>query len=185
VKRTLLTLVVAIGMTAAAGAASAQSLPVDAGYGTAGCGLGSIVFGAKPGIIQIFAATTNGTFDSQTFGITTGTSNCVDAPSSAGATASFIQTNREVLAKDISRGTGETITTLSTLAGCKNPDAVGKTLQSKYRDIFPNAEVTNVEVSGRVVSILRKDTELSCTKLQTTEKVASKPAKTKPAMAQK
>ena len=184
-KRALMTLVVAIGMTAAVGAASAQSLPVDAGYGTAGCGLGSIVFGSKPGIIQIFAATTNGTFYTQTFGITTGTSNCVDAGGGAGPTASFIQTNREVLAKDISRGSGETISTLSTLAGCKNPDAVGKTLQSKYRDIFPNAEVTNVEVSGRVVSILRKNSELSCTKLQTAEKAPSKSAKAKPAVAQK
>ena len=50
-------------------------------YGPAGCGLGSIVMGSKPGFMQVFAASTNGCSGSQTFGITTGTSNCKDAPS--------------------------------------------------------------------------------------------------------
>src|SRR3954469_2639303 len=47
-------------------------------YGMAGCGLGSLIFGPvnSPGA-QILAATTNSTFGSQTFGITSGTSNCV------------------------------------------------------------------------------------------------------------
>jgi len=44
------------------------------GYGMAGCGIGSIVFADKPGMIQIIAATLNGTAGSQTFGITSGTS---------------------------------------------------------------------------------------------------------------
>ena len=44
-------------------------------YGSAGCGLGSLVFKQNDGT-QILAATTNGTFGSQTFGITFGTSNC-------------------------------------------------------------------------------------------------------------
>ncbi len=55
-------------------------------YGTAGCGLGSIVIGSKPGMMQIFAATTNGTSASQSFGITSGTSNCVDHGSSGSDT---------------------------------------------------------------------------------------------------
>lgn len=62
-------------------AASLLFLPVSvlaAGYGPAGCGLGSMVIGSKPGMEQVFAATTNGTSGSQTFGITSGTSNCGD-----------------------------------------------------------------------------------------------------------
>ena len=39
-------------------------------YGSAGCGLGSLVFSPGTDWKQIFAATTNGTFASQTFGIT-------------------------------------------------------------------------------------------------------------------
>ena len=45
-------------------------------YGMAGCGLGSLAF--EPGEGQISAATTNGTFYNQFFGISSGTLNCVD-----------------------------------------------------------------------------------------------------------
>jgi hypothetical protein len=42
-----------------------------------GCGLGTIVFEGQNGLVsQTFAVTTNGTFGNQTFGITSGTSNC-------------------------------------------------------------------------------------------------------------
>jgi len=47
-----------------AGAGPAKADP----YGTAGCGPGSMAFWNKPGIIQVLAATTNGTFGTQTFG---------------------------------------------------------------------------------------------------------------------
>src|SRR5688572_24436401 len=94
------------GLTVAVPAAHAD------GYGTAGCGLGSILFGDKPGIIQVLAATTNGTFGTQTFGITTGTSNCEDTAASAQNTKAFVQANREAVAKDIARGSGETIASL-------------------------------------------------------------------------
>src|SRR6186713_935077 len=46
------------------------------GYGPAGCGLGSMIFEPDSGFTQVFAATTNGTSGNQTFGITSGTSNC-------------------------------------------------------------------------------------------------------------
>src|SRR4051812_1818938 len=63
------------------------------GYGVAGCGLGSIVFGPKPGMIQIVAATLNGT-GGQTFAITSGTSNC-DISEMSQQAAVFIEINHE------------------------------------------------------------------------------------------
>jgi len=46
-----------------------------------GCGLGYMVFKGKDGLLsQTCAATTNGTFGNQTFGISTGTLEC-DRPS--------------------------------------------------------------------------------------------------------
>ncbi len=39
-----------------------------AGYGEAGCGLGSLIFGTQPGPIQVLAATTNSTANNQAFG---------------------------------------------------------------------------------------------------------------------
>ena len=161
--------VVTLGLVLAvlAGTASAQQVQVRTAraYGTAGCGLGSMIFGSKPGIIQIFAATTNGTFGTQTFGITSGTSNCVDSEEPMVGTASFIQTNREILAKDISRGSGETIVTLSTLAGCRDSRTVGRTLQSRFQVIFPRPHVSDQEVSNRVIGILRSERSLGCGKL--------------------
>jgi hypothetical protein len=168
----LLSVLVVVGLSFAARSALAQP------YGTAGCGLGSIIFGKKPGMVQIFAATTNGATGSQTGGITSGTSNCIDEPSGAGATAAFVETNREVLAKDMSRGSGETIATLATLAGCRDSKKVGQVLQSKFTTIFPSSDVTNVEVSGNVVSVLRNDKSLACNKLQAT-KSKQKPEKKK------
>ena len=65
-KKILMTIVVL-------GAFSAAAFAAD--YGSAGCGLGSLVF-KKNDMTQVLAATTNGTFWSQTFGITFGTSGC-------------------------------------------------------------------------------------------------------------
>ena len=42
----------------------------------AGCGLGSMIIQENTKVMQLLAATTNGSFGSQTFGISTGTSNC-------------------------------------------------------------------------------------------------------------
>ena len=145
---------------------TAHEKPAHAGnYGMAGCGLGSIVFGNKPGFIQILAATTNGTFASQTFGITSGTSNCSDTGGGGPSAAAFIQTNREALAKDISRGNGETIRNLATLSGCGDSAAVGVELQKNFKLIFPTADVSNVQVSTNVITVLKSDTALACTRL--------------------
>jgi hypothetical protein len=160
-KRIILVVVSVIFGVFAAGADEAKA----DGYGTAGCGLGSVVFGDAPGMVQIFAATTNGTFGSQTFGITFGTSNCVDGGGAVASTRSFVETNREVLAKDISRGSGETIATLATLAGCSDESSVGRTLQSNFGRIFPSAAASDRQVSESVVDVLRSEQDLSCSKL--------------------
>ncbi|HEY1811905.1 MAG TPA: DUF3015 family protein [Kofleriaceae bacterium] len=143
----------------------AGSLAEAGPYGTAGCGLGSIVFGNSPGIVQIFAATTNGTFATQTFGITSGTSNCVDGGGGGPTAAAFIQTNRQALSKEISRGNGETIANLSTLSGCTDPNAVGASLQKNFKVIFPDATVSDTQVSSSMISVLRTDKTLGCAKL--------------------
>ena len=134
-------------------------------YGTAGCGLGSMVFGNDKGMIQVLAATTNGTFGTQTFGITTGTSNCEDTGGGEASAKAFVETNREAFAKDVARGNGETISTLSTLAGCQDATAVGATLQSNFSQIFPDATVGDTAVSASVVDTLKAHPELSCAQL--------------------
>jgi hypothetical protein len=173
-RRALVFLVVVL---AGAGANPASAQPVVtpppamaantnvAGFGTAGCGLGSMLFGKQPGMIQILAATTNGSFGTQTFGITSGTSNCTDMGSGPASAKAFIETNREALAKDIARGQGETISSLSSLAGCQNSKRVGVVLQSDFNKIFPDASVSGSQAGDNVIQVLRGHGELSCKNL--------------------
>ncbi|MDB4973749.1 MAG: hypothetical protein JWN48_2090 [Myxococcaceae bacterium] len=143
--------------------ATAQVAHADP-YGTAGCGLGSIVFKDKPGFIQVVAATLNGT-GFQTFAISSGTSNCGSSAPNQVAAAAFIETNREAFAKDAARGQGETISNLSTLAGCTNPAAVGTVLQSDFNSIFPSATASDVEISSKALQALKSHSELACSQL--------------------
>jgi len=144
--------------------AAPQAMAADK-YGTAGCGLGSMAFGNQAGAIQIVAATLNGLLGNQTFAITTGTSNCADTAGGVSSTRAFIETNREALAKDISRGQGETVKNLSTLAGCSDSAAVGATLQKSFSAIFPAKTVKTDDVSDAIVSTLRSQKSLGCAKL--------------------
>jgi hypothetical protein len=126
------------------------------GYGMAGCGLGSIVFGAKPGIIQVVAATLNA-WGGQTFAITTGTSNC-DIPEMAHQAAAFIETNREALRKDAARGEGATVVGLASLLKCNNSGIFGVKLQQNYEHIFSSQE--SYETTRRILETIRNDAEL-------------------------
>jgi hypothetical protein len=131
-------------------------------YGAAGCGLGSMLFSPNSGFLQIFAATTNGISGNQTFGITSGTSNCSNPEGGKESAKAFVETNRQALAKDIARGQGETIQSLAQLAGCKDSSQVGMSLQTHYDTIFPDAGVSDVSVSESVVNLLSTDTALAC-----------------------
>ncbi len=143
----------------------ATTSPGGAAYGSAGCGLGSLLFEPSTGFTQVLAATTNGTSGNQTFGITSGTSNCDSGPGSSASAKAFVQTNRSAMAKDIARGKGETISNLSALAGCRDSVAVGSKLQREFKTIFPNASVTDAQVSDKVVSVLQSEQSLSCSNL--------------------
>lgn len=137
------------------------------GYGPAGCGLGSLIFEPNSGFTQVLAATTNGSFGTQTFGISSGTSNCDGTAGGAASAKAFVETNRVALAKDIARGSGETIDALSKLAGCPASGDVGSSLQRRFSEIFANVGATDSEVSGKVIEALRTDASLACGALST------------------
>lgn len=138
-------------VVAMAGAAEAQKQKKQSlhdqftgqGYGTAGCGLGSVVFGDKPGMIQVFAATTN-SYGGQTFAISSGTSNCGE--SGAEAAAQFIKVNQLALEKDVVRGSGESVASLGQILSCKNGDFAVE-MKRNYSQQFPQggADVNQLE----------------------------------------
>ncbi len=132
-------------------------------YGAAGCGLGSVIFGAKPGISQVTAASTN-TLGMQTFGITSGTANC-DSIDDHETLDAFVAMNREALAKDVARGSGETIATLTAIAGCADPQTVGQRLKLSYARIFPGPRAKPEQIARTIRTLLRADVALACENL--------------------
>lgn len=104
------------------------------GYGMAGCGLGSVVFGQKPGMIQVVAGTTN-YYAGQTFAISSGTSNCGEAANAQEA-ARFIEVNKVAIENDLSRGQGESLAALSKVMKCRN-SSFSNELRSEYNQNFP------------------------------------------------
>jgi hypothetical protein len=129
-------------------------------YGVAGCGLGSLAFGGQPGGVQVIASFLNAT-GLQTFGITTGTSNCGTGIFAQG-TKNFVEANREAVAKDISRGEGEAIGALTVINACSDSHKVGAALKKNFGQIFPNDEVSSDDITRAILQTLHEDPSLGC-----------------------
>jgi hypothetical protein len=97
----------------------------------------------------------------QTFGITSGTSNCVDH--GASASAMYIAVNQEALKKDIARGEGESLNGLSQILKCSDTAALNSTLQKNYSAIFPSNEVKSEEVNKNIHGLIQSNKSLNAT----------------------
>ena len=154
-------LMAALCFTLVSTAANAKEKQSGRKYGSAGCGLGSVIFGRQEGFVQIFAVTSNGLLANQFLAVLSGTSNCATGDGEETAKV-FIEGNREALAKDIARGSGETVVSLASLAGCSDASAVGASLQKNFSTIFPNESVSTEQVSDSILGTLRSDAALAC-----------------------
>lgn len=150
------------GPAAAAQNSTESALKGSGKYGVAGCGLGSLAFGNQQGPIQILAATLNGT-GVQTFGITTGTSNCGPGVFAAG-TKNFVEANKEALAKDTARGQGDAIGAIAVINACPDSHAVGAALQRNFKTIFPSEKASTDEITAAILKTLHDDPALGCGK---------------------
>lgn len=139
---------------------SAKAKSYSRPYNMAGCGLGSIVMGKHGSPVS--AATTNGTAGSQTFGISTGTSNCLDdnAAEVAHKMDKYIHINKVQLAGDVAKGNGETIVALSEVIGCQSSQNLAVALRSNYKDVFGNDFKTDV-VTDNIITVIQNDSTLS------------------------
>lgn len=124
-----------------------------------GCGLGSMAWRGQSGAApQILAVTTNGSFGTQTFGITFGTSGCDPNGRVTGGTQkmvfNFIQNNMEQYALDAARGEGET---LDALAGIMNMDkeTFAQKSQQNFAAIFPDSNVDAVFVTMKIFEVMK------------------------------
>ena len=116
-----------------------------------GCGLGSMLFAGQQGKgVKILGATTNGTSGNQTFGITFGTLGCdgTGTVTSSEKIALFIDGNMEQLARDMSKGEGETLATLAEAWGVADQDkaAFNALAQAQFSSVFTSENVTSQTV---------------------------------------
>ena len=136
-----------------------------AGYGTAGCGLGSIVIGSERGPEQIFAIITNGTSGSQTFGMTSGTSNCGDHGllNLSKEREVFASENYTSLVKEMAQGKGEHLNILASMYQCPTAQyqEFGAMTQKKFNDIVPGAQTTPDALLSQLETMLSQHHSLS------------------------
>ncbi|MGA1870479.1 MAG: DUF3015 family protein [bacterium] len=125
-----------------------------------GCGLGSMFFESQSDglMTQICAATTNGSFGNQTFGITSGTLGCEKFSSFAMRERlnKFAADNMDNIASDIAAGEGEFLEAIADLAEVpqENRANLYVMLQNNFDAIFSSTEVTNEEVVQKITDII-------------------------------
>ena len=155
----LAALLVAVSMTPLA-ALAAGNHPMG------GCGLGYLLLSNRENtkIMQVLGATTNGTFGSQTFGISSGTSGCTEdgAVKLVRAAEVFAEVNLETLRLEMATGRGEYVTAFASLlapTSAQQAELVSL-FQSSYGDLFPTAETTSGDMLHRLALKLAERPDL-------------------------
>ncbi len=117
-----------------------------------GCGLGTMALGDNPPtlISELGATFLNGLFGTQTFGITSGTSEC-ERPADFASNAriqQYVADNIDQLAADIAVGQGESLNALADLMSVQANDraALYTSLQSNFDNIFTTSAVSSTDV---------------------------------------
>ena len=115
-----------------------------------GCGLGSIIFkGQKGPAPQVLAVTTNGSFGTQTFGITSNTSGCDNYGRITGGTGrvfAFLENNLDQFAADAAVGKGETIEAIAAITG--------RDAHNNFAELFADKDVSAVTVTLKMADLL-------------------------------
>lgn len=134
--------------------------------GDTGCGFGSQLFEGQSDVpSKVLAATTNGSFGNQTFGITSGTLGC--EPGSVIKAEQrlnvFTAVNVDRLAREIAVGEGEALEALAHLYGVADADrdAFAARLHERFDAIFPTATVTAGDILAGIDRALAEDSNLA------------------------
>lgn len=163
-KKLLMVIAVSVFMVFAASSTFAAQKAQKGSTGQArkntGCGLGTMLFensADNSTLLQSLQATTNGSFGAQTFGITSGTSEC-DQPAKFANNDrlnQFMVANMDNLAKEIAMGKGETLEAFAELLQVpveKRAEFYEK-LQENFARIFTSESVQLATVVDNVVTV--------------------------------
>lgn len=130
----------------------------------AGCGLGYVLFGNSDSsrLMQILAATTNGTSGNQTFGITSGTSGCTEdgAVKFVKEAEVFAEVNLDTLRREMAVGQGEFVTAFATLVGAKQTPQMVKFFHDEYASLFTSASTSSTDFLSNLQQKLAAHPEL-------------------------
>lgn len=122
-----------------------------------GCGLGSMIWAGQQGMLpKILAATTNGIYGNQTFGITFGTLGCSrdGVVTSKARLGMFTGSNLDRLARDMSVGEGEALNVLAELMGVEAADKA--TFFQATKTNFDRIFAAENETAGQMLSSLQQ-----------------------------
>jgi hypothetical protein len=154
----------AIAVAAAFAAIPLAAQAADDEVGT--CGWGSKLFEGQSGLgPKVLAVTTNGTLGNQTFAISSGTSGCTQDGTvrSSWKLAAFIDGNKAKLARDMSRGGGETMDALVQLIGVEEQDRASfvRATRENVARIFPGADASTQDIRVGLRQVLAGDDRLA------------------------
>jgi hypothetical protein len=116
-------------------------------YTSAGCGLGTILFKGKNGKVHlILAATTNGSFGNQTFGISSETLDCTaeGVVKNDKQVEVYAAVNFQRLSREMAQGGGEYVNGLADLMGAKTAEQkahFAALTQKSYEKIFTSEKI--------------------------------------------
>ena len=132
---------------------------------SAGCGLGSMIWKSNSLISGLFRMTTNHSFSSQLFGITSGTSGCSQHSlvKRDMAPIYYAEANIEELKVEMAKGEGEYVSVFSDALGCPEnlKNEFLKASKDQYQTIFPKSEVTPSEMLKNVSQMIKNAPALS------------------------
>lgn len=132
-----------------------------------GCGLGSLIWKKNSIVSALFRATTNASFSSQLFGITTGTSGCTQHSivKRDMAPVYYAEANMENLRMEMAMGEGEYLEAFAATLGCEMSDQklFNDVTKAQYETIFKTDTNTPAKMLNNVKSVINQNATLKNT----------------------
>ena len=129
----------------------------------AGCGIGSEIWAGQSGKVpKLLAASTNGIFWNNLFGITFGTLGCSGSGTVTAQAVTFTNVNAEALARDMAVGQGESLNVLAELLNIKAEDKARFFAVSKqnFAEIYSTENKDSYQVLTSLQAVMAKDAVL-------------------------
>jgi len=143
-KKALSKVALALSLTVLAASAQASTTQ-DA----AGCGVGTMIFKDKTGLVYSVLAGTTNAYLFGTVSMTLGILDCPAAASINGKIASFIDFNKQQLAVETAQGQGDHLAALVEMFGVKEADRASavSALKAKQVEIFASSNTTEIQAA--------------------------------------